>query len=264
MAQPKHATINELETELSTLQAQRLAIDLDALTQRRDDATANFSRYAWPESAKNDAAQAARLAAGHAENALSNGKLRAAELDGRIAPLTELLDSQTRTAEAEQVVEQAAGKAAAAAEIAAAAQQAVDQLGVLLSGAAAEHAQDLDAAARDALRAVKQGMSPGAAAVDRSQVAALEAALVLAQTELAAATTAKTDADKAVDEVTEQLRAAQADAARLHFELHLRAFAQVVVQYRRAIGNRSHYLARDFPADEVRQAVNRIQAGGVA
>lgn len=262
MANHKPASIKELEAELAPLQEARARIDLDELTRQRDEAVAARKAYRTPAGHADDRHERAlSIAASAADNALSAARDRAVRLEADMQPLQSMLTASSRVTAAQRVVDSAAEQAAAAGEMVASAQQALDQLRKLLDEAAADHAQGLDEAAREALAAVKLGRAPAGTAADRSRVDALEAALKLAQDELNAAQAAHASALKPAEQAAEQLRAAQRDSARLHFELHLRTFAHLVVQYRADIGDQRRFLAHDFPADELRQLVGRIEAG---
>lgn len=272
MARQKPTHIAEIEAELTELQAQRDEIDLDELQRLSEEAQAAWAQYAASDSyvpAFRDGKPASdeppererrRITAGVAKNMFENAKLRAKELDPRIATLAAMLSGDARMREAQEAVDHAAKDVAVAAEVVASAQEAVDRLRSLLDAANAEHAQDLDAAARDALHAVKQGLTPTAPAADRSRVAALEAALVLAQAELAAATESKAEVEKATAKATEHLQAAQRDAAKLQFRLVVDTFALGLFEFLQVPGIQAHHFGRNFPLDEVNQALSRIQS----
>jgi hypothetical protein len=262
MSSPKHPHIQALETELAELQIARAEIDLDALWRELDGLkveAAEFMKTVPRHGVLTESERRVSIAVSAAEKEMSNAKRRAEHLDSQIQPLLTLITAPERVAKAQAATDAAAGRKAAADAAVHVEQDGVEQLRKLLDTAKEVYAQQLGAVARDAVHAVRQGLAPSGATADTRQVVAMEAALNLAQEALVAAQADQTTIGMVAEQAVAQLREAQRDAARLHLEMHLHDFAPAIVEFRKVMGDRMHYLGDNFLAEELQRHVSRVE-----
>lgn len=253
------AKMSHLKAELAALQAERAVIDLQALTQTRDEKRAAKVAYTPPLAQFSDQHERAlNEAAGAAENALSSAQFQAAALDRPIHRLQAMLTAPARVTQAQVTADALAEQAALAGAKVAEAQSTLESLQGLLADASATHALERDAAAREVLASAKAGRARSAGGPDRSAVEALESALTMARAELAEAQAAHAQATQAHRDALGQLRSAQGDAARAVYELVLRDFAEAVAHFRKM-------TTRDYsPGEDLHRLVLKAERAAAA
>ncbi len=233
------ATIRDLQNELTALQTERAAINLDGLQTAFEAAKSAKAAYTPPSNSYviTDQEKALNIALSEASNAFDNAKYRARDLDHLAAPLLAMLSAPKAAAQTRDDLLGLGSQRHAAQTAVDSAQATVDTLRGLLADAHATYAGHRESAAKAVLAGAKEGRAVSVAPPDRAEVLSIESATALAEQELA-------DTQQALDAVTAQiseaeaeLRAASKAAAGLQFELTLRDFVEAVCDYREAVPN---------------------------
>jgi hypothetical protein len=230
--------LKTLEAELTALELQIQAIDLEPLRQGVAAADTAFAAYqparatGLVDSVESDLTRAV----GEAQQALEHATNKARDLDRTARPLRSWLGAPNQVKALTDDADTAARRMADTAALVASASRTVEALQALTADAQAEYQSHCEASAKAILQAAKAGQAVAPTTPDRSHITGLESALVLALAELTSAEQAHSDAVAAHAEALRALGDAQTESAALLFEIEVRNFCEAAVTFNDANG----------------------------